>query len=298
VLQGKDPKLPISTAELEAMPLLNSFVRETMRVYPPCRPAARVLKADLAVGAVKLPAGTLIAPEPFVAHFDPECFAEPLSFDPTRFGAPGAPAPLLLPFASAPTDALGGAAAAPAGERLAISAAKAAYVQLRRMFDQVQLGAEPSPVPSGYPLHTIDERVDAPEHAQGLCGLLRRHGARVELRRRRGDHGVDETLFERRGIRPNHRARVLRVPAQHTVEQLLVALARVDREARALDARTAQRLHEIDEVRNLAEETSARHFFFFFAFAFAFFLLRFSSFSFLLFLFLLFFCVALLPGFL
>jgi len=161
VLKGKDPKLPISTAELEAMPLLNSFVRETMRVYPPCRPAARVLKADLAVGAVKLPAGTLIAPEPFVAHFDPECFAEPLSFDPTRFGAPGAPAPLLLPFASAPTDALGGAAAAPAGERLAISAAKAAYVQLRRMFDQVQLGAEPSPVPSGYPLHTIDERVEA-----------------------------------------------------------------------------------------------------------------------------------------
>ena len=69
--------------------------------------------------------------------------------------------PLLLPFASAPTDALGGAAAAPAGERLAISAAKAAYVQLRRMFDQVQLGAEPSPVPSGYPLHTIDERVEA-----------------------------------------------------------------------------------------------------------------------------------------
>ncbi len=170
-LKGKGPTAPITSDVLAAMPNLDRFVRETLRVYPPCRPAARVLQAELIVGAATLPAGTLVCAEPFVAHLDPDCYARPERFDPARFAdaagagadAAGAAPALLLPFASAPTDALGCAepSTAPRGERLAISAAKAAYVQLRRMFEEVRLGAAPPPLPTGYPLHTLDERVEA-----------------------------------------------------------------------------------------------------------------------------------------
>jgi len=96
-----------------------------------------------------------------VAHRVSSSYAEPERFDPSRF--PAAAASPLLPFATAATQAVGVAACAdrPTGERLTISLAKAAFVQCRRMFEEVRLGASPPPLPSGYPLHTVDERVEA-----------------------------------------------------------------------------------------------------------------------------------------
>ena len=38
--------------------------------------------------------------------------------------------------------------------------AKAIYVQARRMFEEVIIGAEPSPEPYGTRLHTIGEKVE------------------------------------------------------------------------------------------------------------------------------------------
>lgn len=159
MLKGLDPAAPITSVLLEEMPLLDAFVLETARLYPPARPAPRVLTAPLEAGAVALPAGTIIAPEPFVAHV--ACYEQPERFDPSRF--PGAAASPLLPFATAPAEPLCAAAASdrPVGERLTISLAKASFVQLRRMFEEVRLGAQPPPLPAGGPLHTIDDKVEA-----------------------------------------------------------------------------------------------------------------------------------------
>ncbi|EOD05983.1 hypothetical protein EMIHUDRAFT_454206 [Emiliania huxleyi CCMP1516] len=105
-----------------------------------------------AAGGVSLPAGTVVAAEPFVGHFLPADYASPDSFDPERFlGAGGGPPPSL---------GLCGPAgeAGEASRQLALAVAKATFVQLRRMFEiGVALDAPP---PGGYPLHALPDSVD------------------------------------------------------------------------------------------------------------------------------------------
>jgi hypothetical protein len=162
-LKGAQPNAPITPELLGALPALDAFVRETLRTAPPARPHRLVLSAPLDVpsskGPVGLAAGTVVAPEPFaVAASD---FADPATFDPSRFGAAEGAAPLLIPFARAPSALEGGEGGAwPAGESLAISMAKATYVQLRRMFDDVKISASPPATPSGVPLYTLNDKVE------------------------------------------------------------------------------------------------------------------------------------------
>jgi hypothetical protein len=164
VLKGTEPKAPITPALLAEMPVLDAFVRETLRVYPPARPARLVLTGpvDGAAGTPALAAGTVVAAEPFVAHFSPAAYgADAERFDPARFADAGDDAPQpLLPFATAAGDTLG-EESRPAGERLAVSMAKVCFVQLLRMYKIVKLGVEPPPLPSGFPLHTVSGRVEA-----------------------------------------------------------------------------------------------------------------------------------------
>ena len=45
-------------------------------------------------------------------------------------------------------------------DRLTVALAKVAYIQLRRMFEEILIGASPPPTPSGMPLYTLDTRVE------------------------------------------------------------------------------------------------------------------------------------------
>lgn len=187
-LEGMGPTEAIGADALAKMPKLHAFALETLRMYPPSRPAPFRLAESTTVptggGArsIELPAGARVAPEPFVAHFSATAFAQPRVFDPTRFldaptAADAPPTQVLIPFGSdgatsSPVAAFycrGGAAeesgdgaggAAPAGAALAVSMAKAIYVQARRMFEDTVIGASPPAEPSGYALHTIGEKVE------------------------------------------------------------------------------------------------------------------------------------------
>lgn len=168
VLKGKEPTCAITPELLDAMPQLDAFTRETMRVYPPSRPARLALTSALELplasgGAVALPAGTTIAPEPFVARAAAE---RADAFSPARF-LDAASAPVLLPFGSAAAGGgseavgvLGAGTEGASGARLSVSMAKAVYVQMRRMFDEVIIGQSPPCDPNGCPLHTIPEKVE------------------------------------------------------------------------------------------------------------------------------------------
>jgi len=151
-LTGAGPEAPIDAAVLDEMPLLHAFALETLRTQPPTRPQRLRLERDTAAGGVSLPAGTVVAAEPFVGHFLPADYASPDSFDPERFlGAGGGPPPSL---------GLCGPAgeAGEASRQLALAVAKATFVQLRRMFEiGVALDAPP---PGGYPLHALPDSVD------------------------------------------------------------------------------------------------------------------------------------------
>jgi len=163
ILKGTTPTCAITSAMLEDMPQLDAYARETMRVYPPSRPARVRLAQPTEIplssgGALELPAGALVAPEPFVARGAVER-AE--AFSPARF-ADAASAPTLLPFGSATRAGGGGVGVGidAAGSRLAVSMSKATYVQMRRMFDEIILGQSPPPIPAGCPVHTIGEKIE------------------------------------------------------------------------------------------------------------------------------------------
>jgi len=162
VLKGTAPDGPITPTLLRQMPALDAFARETMRLYPPCRPLRFKLASPVqweeqsgngAARTVELAAGVIVAPEPFAAHFTAD-FTAAERFDPSRYDE--GPGPALMPFATAGAKVGADGDERAPGERLALSMAKAAYVQIQRMFDVV-LDQEKPPTPSGYPLYTIGE---------------------------------------------------------------------------------------------------------------------------------------------
>ena len=147
-LKGSRPDAPISLALLEAMPELGAFSLETLRLHPPGRPRRSVLGTPATLDGATLAAGSQLAPEPFLAHFDPAVYTRPLEFDPGRY-ARGEPAPCCA-FGGEVGERGGGA-------RLAVLLAQATFVQLRRMFSELTLGASPPPKPAGFPVHTLPE---------------------------------------------------------------------------------------------------------------------------------------------
>lgn len=150
-LKGWNPESQIGAEQLAAMPKLHAFALETLRLHPPARPSRLRLSAPTELGGWLLDAGTLVQPEPFVAHLRADVYAEPRRFDPERY-LQAESAPLPLGFA--------GAVQGGRGAELATSVAKATFVQMRRMFD-LRLDQETLLVPKGYPLFSISESCKA-----------------------------------------------------------------------------------------------------------------------------------------
>ena len=164
-LDGWGPQEQIGTEQLAAMPKLRAFTLETLRLLPPARPSRLRLRAALG----ELAPGTLLQPEPFIAHLRADTYPDPGRFDPTRFvqGAQaeqGAQPPPRLGFAG---PAQGGA-----GAELATALAQATFVQMRRMFE-LRLGKQPPFEPSGFPLSSIPEGCEVLAEARMYYELKR-----------------------------------------------------------------------------------------------------------------------------
>ena len=156
-LGGSSPEDPITASLLESMPELHAFALETLRLAPPARSNRLRLEAPLELeGGLILSEGSIIAPDPFVNGLLPSQHASPETFDPERFmGEAPEPSPLAAAFGGK----LGGEESE-AGKALALTFAKASFVQARRMFE-VTLPLDRPPTPSGYPIHAIGENVEA-----------------------------------------------------------------------------------------------------------------------------------------
>lgn len=82
------PGTPIDHQTMRAMPHINWAIRETERMRPSAEMLMRYVMEETRFGDFVVPEGWLVQTAAVVAHFLPELFAEPFTYDPLRF-APG-----------------------------------------------------------------------------------------------------------------------------------------------------------------------------------------------------------------
>lgn len=76
----------ISFQSLRELPVIESVLKEVLRLHPPLIILMRGVMEDFEVCGVTVPAGRLVAISPAVSHAIPELFREPQRFDPERYG--------------------------------------------------------------------------------------------------------------------------------------------------------------------------------------------------------------------
>ncbi|MFF8774295.1 cytochrome P450 [Kitasatospora sp. NPDC015120] len=89
---------PVTFEHLPALELAGRVITETLRLYPPGWLFTRTLTADSGIGAVRLPAGTMVAYSPYLIHRRPDLYEAPDDFRPDRWLDPLAPRNAYLPF--------------------------------------------------------------------------------------------------------------------------------------------------------------------------------------------------------
>lgn len=82
-LAAEDPE--ISYQALREMPKLEAAIKEALRLHPPLIMLLRVAKAPVVVGSYVIPIGTMVATSPSVSNRDPQAFANPDAFEPSRY---------------------------------------------------------------------------------------------------------------------------------------------------------------------------------------------------------------------
>jgi sterol 14-demethylase len=78
----------VTYQSLREVPVLESVIKEVLRLHPPLVILMRGVLRDFHVAGYTVPAGKLVAISPAVSHHIPELFALPERFDPKRY-APG-----------------------------------------------------------------------------------------------------------------------------------------------------------------------------------------------------------------
>jgi len=76
----------ITYQSLREVPVLESVLKEVLRLHPPLIILMRGVLEDLHVAGYTVPAGHLVAISPAVSHAIPELFRDPERFDPGRYG--------------------------------------------------------------------------------------------------------------------------------------------------------------------------------------------------------------------
>lgn len=83
VLKDKEPQ----AEDLEKLPLLNMFIKESMRVRPPAWSFGRLTIEDDIIHGHPIKKDDLITISPYLIHHNPEEWEEPEKFNPLRFSA-------------------------------------------------------------------------------------------------------------------------------------------------------------------------------------------------------------------
>jgi cytochrome P450 len=125
-------ELPTAEA-LEAMPLLQRVVWESMRILPGIWMVMRRATRDTTLRGVRVPKGAMVLPLPYYIHRHPDFWPDPERFDPDRFlpdAVAARPKSAFIPFGSGPRMCI--------GARLAtqeVRAMLAVFLQRFRAFD-------------------------------------------------------------------------------------------------------------------------------------------------------------------
>ncbi|XP_049841573.1 cytochrome P450 4c3-like isoform X2 [Schistocerca gregaria] len=85
--EGGDYLRAPSLAELASLRVLESIIKETLRLFPVVPMLPRMVREDiwLSKGKVLVPKGAMVYVTPFLTHRLPQFFPDPLKFDPSRF---------------------------------------------------------------------------------------------------------------------------------------------------------------------------------------------------------------------
>jgi sterol 14-demethylase len=78
----------VSFQALREIPVLESALKEALRLHPPLVLLMRVAKQDIDIAGHVIPAGTMVAASPAVSNRIPDDFPEPERFDPSRYREP------------------------------------------------------------------------------------------------------------------------------------------------------------------------------------------------------------------
>ncbi|KAG5646951.1 hypothetical protein DXG03_001674 [Asterophora parasitica] len=89
---------PMTYEELRALPLLDSVIRETLRMHPPIHSIMRGVRDDVAIPATLgapsedityvVPKGHWVLASPLISQTDPDVWKDPLMWDPYRWNDP------------------------------------------------------------------------------------------------------------------------------------------------------------------------------------------------------------------
>jgi cytochrome P450 len=155
---------PLDFGNLHALELTAQVIYEALRLYPPFWMIDRTAIADDEVGAVKVPAGTLVIPYIYGTHRNTAIWEDPETFDPTRFAPDQRKA--RHPFGYIP---FGGGPRMCIGNNMAIMQILLIVVALVRRYDFAMASEEPVPIrammllrPSGPVNMIFKARSDSP----------------------------------------------------------------------------------------------------------------------------------------
>jgi cytochrome P450 len=106
-LGGRQP----TVRDLDAMPLLDAVLSESLRLFPPAWMLERRAAVDDVIGGFAIPAGSTVILAPYLTHRHPDFWPNPEGFDPGRWGGAGASRPrtAYFPFGAGPRQCIGGA---------------------------------------------------------------------------------------------------------------------------------------------------------------------------------------------
>lgn len=77
--------IPVTYEALRKVPVLESVLKEVLRLHPPLIILMRKVLQDFSIGDITIPAGKFVCAAPAITHRIPELFPEPERFDPERY---------------------------------------------------------------------------------------------------------------------------------------------------------------------------------------------------------------------
>lgn len=101
------PEGPILHADVQAMPLLDAHVRETLRLYPSAAFFARDAAADLEIKGIRIRAGDQLFFPVYSLHRNAALWNAPDAYVPERFAAGALPRGQYIPFGDGPRICIG-----------------------------------------------------------------------------------------------------------------------------------------------------------------------------------------------